>query len=69
MIYDKKLSRQHVQPQLGFCRTQANFGQPMSDDQLLFAAQSYSTCKYRPHNLIVKYGPRQKVYPVTTVLW
>ena len=65
MSYDKKLSRQHVQPQSGFCRTQANFGQPMSDGQLLFAARSY---KYRPPNLIVKYGPRQKVYHATTVL-
>ena len=34
----KKLSGHHVRPQLGFCRTRANFGRPMSDDQLLFAA-------------------------------
>ena len=68
MSYDKKLSGQHVQPRSGFRQTQANSGQPMSDDQLLFAARSYSTRKYQPHNLIVKYGPRQKVYHVTTVL-
>ena len=32
------MSRHYVQPQLGFHRTLANFGRPLSDDQLLFAA-------------------------------
>ena len=34
----KKLSRHNIQTQVGFHRTLANFGWPMSDDQLLFAA-------------------------------
>jgi len=34
----KILSGHHVQPQLGFRQTGAFFGQPMSDDRLLFAA-------------------------------
>ncbi len=34
----KKLSRHRVCPHLGFCRTLANFGLPMSDDWLLFSA-------------------------------
>ena len=36
---DKKLSGFHVQPKLGFYQTWAEFGWPVSDDQLLFAAQ------------------------------
>jgi len=38
----KKLSGHHAQLQLGFCQTWANFGQPMSDYWLVFAALSYA---------------------------
>ena len=39
MIYVKKNSPDIIiQTQVGFRQTLANFGQPMSDDQLLFAA-------------------------------
>jgi len=39
MIHDKKkLSGHQVRPQLGFHWTGANFGWPMSDESLLFAA-------------------------------
>ena len=37
-LQGKKLSKHHVRPQLGFHRTLANFGQPLSNDRLLFAA-------------------------------
>ncbi len=41
----KKLSGHYVRPQLGFHRTWANFGRPMSDDRLLFAALKMSKKK------------------------
>ena len=43
MLYDKKkiLSAHQVPSQLGFCQTWANFGEPISNDQLLFAALTW----------------------------
>ena len=38
LIRDRKLYGHQVRPQLGFRRTWANFGWPMTDDRLLFAA-------------------------------
>ena len=44
----KKLSGHYVQPQLGFHWTLANFGRPLSDDRLLFAA--LILCNFFPIN-------------------
>ena len=41
MIYDKKFPRHNVWTHIGFCRTLANFGWPMTDDRLLSAALTH----------------------------